>query len=129
MGFKKDAIVYFYTPWQRTAAERKLLKNELSQIPEIERLSLHQSPPATQGYSTSIFKFENKGEIQEYNVHLKDGDENYLELYDIKLIAGRELLPADSTKEYLINETMASAIKSVPCVNVVGFISSPLLFV
>jgi hypothetical protein len=39
------------------------------------------------------------------NVELKSGDSNYLKLFHIPLLAGRNLLPGDTTSEILINET------------------------
>jgi hypothetical protein len=38
-------------------------------------------------------------------VELKSGDSNFLKLFHIPLLAGRDLLPGDTTTEILINET------------------------
>ncbi len=38
---------------------------------------------------------------------LKVGDTNYLRLYGMKLLAGKNLKQHDSSGEYLINETYA----------------------
>ena len=40
-------------------------------------------------------------------VEVKNADTNYFNLYEMKLVAGRNLLPSDTTKEYVINETYA----------------------
>lgn len=106
LGFDQDAIVYFYTPWQQTADKRAVLKNELSRIPNIEMISQHESPPAQNGWSSSVFKYQKNDETQELNVHRKYGDENFTKLYNIELVAGRNLMPADSLREFLVNETM-----------------------
>lgn len=43
----------------------------------------------------------------ETGVEWKFGDTGYLPLYQIPLVAGRNLLPTDTAREYLINETYA----------------------
>jgi ABC-type antimicrobial peptide transport system permease subunit len=110
MGFQRDAIVYFYAPWDYPNEKKQVLKNELSRVSAIEKLSLHQGPPARDGWSTSIFKFKKDGEERELNVHRKSGDEQYTSLYGIKLVAGRQLMPADTVREYLVNETMVTEL-------------------
>jgi hypothetical protein len=44
------------------------------------------------------------------DVSLHYGDEDYLPFYRMKLVAGRNLLPGDSTRELLISETCAHAL-------------------
>jgi ABC-type antimicrobial peptide transport system permease subunit len=105
LGFSSEAIIYFDTPWWEKPDKRFLLKNELEQIPEIKTLSLHNDPPSSNGWSSSTFEYDNGKEIVKHNVYRKEGDSVYLKLYDIKLIAGRNLLPSDTATEYLINET------------------------
>lgn len=105
LGFSSEAIVYFNTPWWENPDKRLLLKNEIEQIPEIKALSLHRDPPSSNSWSSSIFEYNNGKEIVKHEVYRKEGDSTYLKLYDIKLIAGRNLLPSDTAIEYLINET------------------------
>jgi len=106
LGFDKEAIVYFYIPWRAPKASKQLLNNELKKLPEIQMISQHQSPPAANGYSTSSYKFDANSEQVEQSLHRKDMDENYLDLYGIELIAGRELLPSDTVQEYIVNEKL-----------------------
>jgi len=44
------------------------------------------------------------------DVSLHYGDANYIPFYGMKLIAGRNMLPGDSTRELLISETCAHAL-------------------
>jgi len=108
MGFKKDAIIYFYTPWRVEVDKREVLERELRRLPEVAALSRHQDPPARRGYSTTIMKYRVEGgEELSFNVHRKFGDTAYIHLYELDLMAGRNLLPADSVTELIINETFA----------------------
>lgn len=106
MGFNQDAIITFNAPWHKPE-KRFILKQELSKIPQISTLSMHNQPPASAGYSTSIFEFDNGKEILKHNVYRKSGDTTYIHLYNIGLLAGRNLQPSDTVREFLINETYA----------------------
>ena len=104
MGFKKDAIVYFQTDWKDTESNKKqVLINKLRQFPEIETVCLGD-PPAREGYSMTALKFfDGKKEITT-SVHQKSVDESYVQMYGLKIIAGRNLSHSDTLKEFLINE-------------------------
>jgi predicted permease len=105
LGFATDRIVYFETPWWEQGSKRFLLKAELEQIPEIEILSMHSDAPSSNGWSSSTFDYNNGKEILKHEVFQKQGDTAYLKLYDIRLLAGRNLQQTDTAVEYLINET------------------------
>ena len=104
MGFKKDAIVYFQTDWKDTESNKKqVLINKLRQFSEIETVCLGD-PPAREGYSMTALKFfDGKKEITT-SVHQKSVDESYVQMYGLKIIAGRNLSHSDTLKEFLINE-------------------------
>jgi hypothetical protein len=84
-----------------------VLREELSRLPGVAALSMHGSPPAAGGVNTSLLEYDNGKEILKHNVHRKYGDTAYIHLYNIPLVAGRNLLPSDTAREYLINETYA----------------------
>jgi predicted permease len=111
MGFNQDAVINFSVPWNfwnnQHAEKRFVLKQELGKIPQINALSMHNQPPAYDGYSTNILEFDNGKEILKHNVYRKDGDTTYIHLYNIALVAGRNLQPSDTIREFLINETYA----------------------
>ncbi|HMI63305.1 MAG TPA: FtsX-like permease family protein, partial [Puia sp.] len=106
LGFKKDAILSFNTPNTDTSYSKRLvLLQELRQIPGIALTSLGSDVPASGGTWTTIMKYQNgKKEIQR-DVELKFGDTNYLRLFHIPLLAGRNILASDTVREILINES------------------------
>lgn len=105
MGFKTEAITYISTPWMdESLQKRELLMQKLAAIPQIEKVSLGGMPPASNSiHSTGVIYLDGKKEIRT-DLQLLTGDENYLKLYDIKLLAGRKLLN-DTIHEYVINDT------------------------
>jgi putative ABC transport system permease protein len=110
LGFKKDAIISFYTPhnWNNFSKpdnKHLTLLNELKSIPGIGMVSLGQDVPASSGESGRSMTYKDGKKEIETEVETKTGDTNYLKLYQIKLLAGRNVQQSDTTKEYIINET------------------------
>lgn len=114
MGFNKDAVVLVSVPWKYSGdAKYKdkqfallgLLKNESG----IENIALGNAPLSS-GYSSSPFVYEADGKPEvKMRTYKKSGDTSYLDLYQIKLLAGRNFHASDSMSEYIINETAAKA--------------------
>jgi predicted permease len=105
MGFSKDAIIFFQTDWRSEESKKQVLMEKIRQIPEVKQLSLSQSTPAEAGYSTTSAEFTEGGKNISTNIHNKTGDAEFIKLYDIKLIAGRNIRNSDSLTEILVNES------------------------
>jgi ABC-type antimicrobial peptide transport system permease subunit len=104
LGFRKDAIITFGTPWWERKEKAATLKTELERIPQVEVISRHQAPVAVRGYSTNSFTFEEGGVKTPINVHQRKGDTSYLRLYELRLLVGRNVQPSESAKEMVVNE-------------------------
>ena len=109
MGFRKDAIINFYVPFDFAKPNNKkfILKEELSKIPEIQEVSLGNQTPAFNGQMSTAVSYKEKGKDVKINVDSRNGDTAFLSVYNIPLVAGRNIIPADSATEFLINETLA----------------------
>ncbi len=112
MGFRKDAIINFYEMIDLFHPDgRKLvLLNKLHNIPEIQNVSLGNAAPAIGGWMTSSVDFKEGKRDQHVVVEMRSGDTNYIGLYHVPLLAGRNLRPVDSPTEFLINETLARSL-------------------
>jgi putative ABC transport system permease protein len=121
LGYRRDAIVWFRVPWkysygQWTASTREVdnrrfaLLEKLKEIPEISRISLAGQPPASTSTSSTTMKVDNGKKVVETMVEIRYADTNYFDLYGMKLVAGRNLMPSDTAKEYVINETYAKSL-------------------
>lgn len=106
LGFKEDGIIYFYTPYYEKIEKQKLVVDIVDQMPEIDGYSIQNTPPVQWGYSTTTAKYaRDTGEVVT-SVHNKSGDTTWMKFYDIELLAGRNLIPNDTLKELIINETL-----------------------
>ncbi len=108
LGFNKESVVYFYLPFRSEVAKRQLFREELKKQPGILAATMQNKPPMEGGYQTSILEFERNGEIVKSEVHFRMVDTAYLNVFDIKLLAGRNLLPSDTMREIVINEKLVA---------------------
>lgn len=106
LGFDRQAVIYFNTPWHENANKVTTLYNQLRTMPEIAELAVSDDPPSTYGWSSSTVEFAAPDAPIQVNAYQKNGDTSYLGFYRIKLLAGRNLLASDTVKEFLINETL-----------------------
>jgi len=111
LGFKKDAILSIATPYKNNSdSKRQVFMDKLRAIPQIQQISLGGQPPSSGGSnSTEVSYKDGKKEIKT-DLQLKFGDENYLNVYKIKLLAGRGLRVGDTTKQMIINNTYAKIL-------------------
>ncbi|MDB5152628.1 MAG: FtsX-like permease family protein, partial [Mucilaginibacter sp.] len=108
LGFKKDAIIILNSPWKnRSASLNQVFINKLRAISQVELVSAgRDAPTSDDGHSTQATYRDGKKEIK-IELGLKFGDKNYIRVYKIKLLAGRDLQPGDTSKAFLINNTYA----------------------
>lgn len=111
MGFRKDAIVSFDVPRHDTAAwHSEELLNEIDRLPGVQMASRGFLTPADKGEAFTDIKYEGVPNGIKSTVQLRWGDTNYLRLFDIKILAGRNVQQSDTIKEFLINETYAKQL-------------------
>ncbi len=105
MGIKTEALANVQTPWQHKSLDKKIrLAAEIKSVPGIEEVSLSSFPPASgSSNSSQVTYLDQEKEIRTELLFLY-GDDNYLNLYDIKLLAGRKHLN-DTIREFIINES------------------------
>ncbi len=112
LGFTKQAILTVQVPLKFAWNDKSPLKNrhfvlrdEYAQLPGVAAVSLG-SPPFIPSFSSGQAKSRGrKGQEIMGEVQRKFVDTTWLGLYDIKLLAGRNLYPSDTAREWVINET------------------------
>jgi len=120
LGFKKDAIVYIPTSWKGDQHRRWLLMDKLRALPQVVNLSMGAEPPSSADMNTtSSIYIDGKREIKT-DVQRKRGDPNYINIYGIKLLAGRNFRAGDTLKSLLINNTYAGVLGFKNAGDVIG---------
>jgi putative ABC transport system permease protein len=111
LGFKKDAIVNITIPFKnKHDGLKQVFKNKLASIPQVDIISIGGPAPSSGNTnSTEITYKDGKKEIKT-DVQQKYADENYISVYHIRLLAGRNIRQADSAKALIINNTYAKVL-------------------
>jgi putative ABC transport system permease protein len=104
MGFSQDGIVMI--PAGPDQKKMSTLKTQLQQIPHVENVSLCFSAPASNNRWGTSMTFDNKTEGEDFGVSFRGGDEDYLATFGIEIVAGRNLTPSDTAREFLVNEEL-----------------------
>lgn len=112
MGFNKDAVVMI--PMGSNDLKVNSLKDQFLSIPQVEDVSLCFSAPASNSYWSTSFRYDNHIEPEVFSIAFRGGDENYLSTFGIDLVAGRNLTPSDTVREFLVNEMMTKKLGLSP---------------
>src|SRR5262249_3580789 len=109
LGFNKDAILTIDVPWQSTRNQRQLITTEVSRLAGVQMASLGSESPETDGHNGTFLEYKGEQDVKiDAGVDLLDT--NYLSLYGLTLVAGRNMFPADSSGAYILNESAAKAL-------------------
>ncbi|MFT3823424.1 MAG: ABC transporter permease [Chitinophagaceae bacterium] len=119
LGFDKEAIVMLPLPVS-DKAKMTTLKSRLSEVPGIEKISLcYQSPAARMNNNTGP-TYDNREKEELWSINTKYADDQYLSVFNIPLVAGRNLFPADTAREILVNETFVKKLNLASPQDVIG---------
>ncbi len=107
LGFDQSAVITIQLPTMNPRPElRQALRNDLLQFPEVGRVTFQYEPPASgKGYGGSV-RYANRIEWEKFVIRDRFGDENYLAVYQMPLLAGRNISGRDSVAEFVVNEEL-----------------------
>lgn len=109
MGFEKDAVVIIPIP-NNQKSKITSLSSELNSLPGIEKVTFFDTPPASDAIGSSNIQFDTRPEHESFTIAIKATDDQYVPMFKIPLLAGRNLNPSDTIREYLLNETAIKAL-------------------
>ncbi|HEX5113325.1 MAG TPA: FtsX-like permease family protein, partial [Saprospiraceae bacterium] len=88
------------------------LKDQLNNLPGVEQVSLCSTPPSSG--SISITDFEVDGVEGNHNTQIKLTDQAYLDLFELKFVAGRSFDPVDTANGWIVNERLSKLLAVTP---------------
>ncbi|HKO79054.1 MAG TPA: ABC transporter permease [Chitinophagaceae bacterium] len=106
LGFKSEAIITVETPRGEGFGKVAAIAQNIRQIPGVNNVALQWVSPMTDNARGMKLKFKNT-DAKDFWVTQVAGNEDFIPVYQIKLLAGRNLVKADSVKEFVINETLS----------------------
>lgn len=119
LGFVKDGIVTVPLP-VTDAVKARTLRTRLLEIPGVERATLCYMPPAASSNNNTDARFENRPKDELWSINEKYADDQYLSTFGLKLIAGRNFFPSDTTTGFVLNETAVHKLHAGSPADLVG---------
>ena len=106
LGFDKDAMIMIPIGADSTGMVMKTLKNQFLQISGVEKVSLCIDAPASEDAWNNSIGFGNQAEEVNFRTNMKSADEDYIETFGLELVAGKNIFPSDTVREFLVNEAL-----------------------
>jgi cell division protein FtsX len=119
MGFRKDAIVILPIP-DNQKSKISTLGAQLSEMAGVENVTFFDSPPATEFLASTGIRFDSRPKNESFNISYKTGDDQFVPTFKIPILAGRNLVPSDTVREYLLNETAVKSLGLASLQDVIG---------
>lgn len=113
LGFRKDAILTIEMPSvpSQDVVKQSTFRSLVNTIPDVEKFSYSMSgAPQSDWTSSTGLKYDNRPKNEDFSIQRKYIDARYLDLYGIKVVAGRNIYPSDTSRETLVNETFVRKI-------------------
>ncbi len=112
LGFDKDAIIN--VPFRVDSlriSKLGYLRQQLMSVNGVQAVTYSSNTPVENGTDLwSIIKYNHAVKQTDFQVITKFADNEYLSTYKLPLIAGRNLLPADTAGEFLVNEALVKTL-------------------
>ena len=105
LGYRKDNIVIVRIP-NKQKSTREAFRQQLTPYPDIRSVSFSHRPPASSQLFGGSFKFNGSPDWALFPIRDRLADAEFLGTYGLQLVAGRNLMPSDTIREYVINETL-----------------------
>ncbi|HXB95980.1 MAG TPA: FtsX-like permease family protein, partial [Puia sp.] len=106
LGFDHDAIVTLRSGPDGPDHKRAVLEQKLRNIADVKLVARSLATPLAAGHHGTFIEYKGATNRKADNASFDVIDTNYLRLYGMHLLAGRDLFPSEDTmREFLINET------------------------
>ncbi|MEQ1744468.1 MAG: ABC transporter permease [Saprospiraceae bacterium] len=106
LGFRQEGIVTVTLPAPEDEKKTNL-KHQLERLPGVQKISLCFQPPASDDNWNTSLQLQGRSKPEPWPVNYKFVDTAYLGIFEMPLVAGRNLQASDTTREYLVNEEVA----------------------
>jgi len=112
LGFNKEAVVSFELPRDSVKTHATQLLKDIKALPGVAIASTGFLAPAESGAAFGNIMYDNGKEFVKpaEEVQVRFGNPDYLRVYQIALVAGRNVEPSDTMRELLINEHLVTVL-------------------
>jgi putative ABC transport system permease protein len=107
IGFNKDQILNLRIP-ERKSGQVETLAAKLENLPGISAMSFSAFTPMSRSNWQTVFQFENQEKFLDFEIVMRPADTAYVRTYGLTMLAGRMYLPADTMREFVVNEAFVA---------------------
>ncbi len=107
LGFVRDEIINMPIPNQNPG-QLETIQAQLKAIPGIRSMSYSAFTPMSKSNWQTAFKYENDEDFLDFEVVMRPADTSYVRTYGLSMAAGRMYLPADTMREFVVNEAFVA---------------------
>jgi len=124
LGFKKDAIVLIDIPWGAPENLKTIYAGEIKRLSGVRQVSLSTEGPEAAGHGMTNLEYKGPKDVT-IDVGMDMIDTNYMSVYGLRLVAGRNFYLTDTARQgsdpgtvpvqagfraYILNETATRAL-------------------
>jgi putative ABC transport system permease protein len=127
LGFTRDNIIMVPVPFDVSTKEKKLLANELANIPGIKEWSFSTSSLSGEGHWSTLMSLIGKDDPNQKNVTTIISDDKFCSVYGLKLKAGRFFNLADTSAvsgSVRVGQRYAKSVVNEKLIQELGFSSN-----
>ncbi|WP_461117224.1 ABC transporter permease [Spirosoma jeollabukense] len=119
LGFRKEAMVILPIPDNKNA-KITTLGAQFSEQSGVEKVTFFDTPPASDFLGRTNIRFDSRPKPENFSISIKAADHQYIPTFHIPILAGRNVYPSDTIREYLLNETAVKALGVASARDVIG---------
>jgi ABC-type antimicrobial peptide transport system permease subunit len=106
-GFSTSSVMTFRTNWKGEVSKVKTLAERIRAVSGIEDVALQGYSPMGFAQWISTVQYNGKNGSVKEDVSVKPGDHNFIPLYKMRLLSGRNIMPGDTLNELVINASLS----------------------
>jgi len=103
LGFNKDAVVSLSLP-DGDVQKLNTLKTRLNNVQGVEKLSFSWTVASSSNHNWTSFTYDQREEPEKSQILVRPADADFIDVYEIPLVAGRNMMPSDTVREFLVTE-------------------------
>lgn len=126
LGFNAGAVTMVNMPGDSLSQARyNTFKERVMQIPGVQYLSFCQNAPLSGDVSTTKFLYNNQ-KNDDFEVRIGKADENYSQLFGLKIIAGKMFGKSDRANGCIVNEAFLKKMNILNPQEAIGKMLNPV---